>query len=692
MSQFDFPRINFSGRAFINPGTANNNILLPLVTYDPIRVKAVLPPRIYLSQELLILHKLDALPMPDNQLILEDDDQCYMEIEPINTRQKFIEWATTPLGNSSLDVTYHALYELVTTKRTGKPLTGSLPANWNFYGGMEFGFQNVTVKSVAISDDQLLTPETPECPSDIAEMLGATLRMETETGENRAVMIDVLPGLAMFSQVFCDGIQLQRDESVLLSGKPLKGSLRFLNLNRIVNQEGVLSGSGTFFSVIQLEEMPDGMQSSVMRLFRQYSQKQKPIRGVFIRYNLFEVVENQMPDYSILGTTGNPALSTVMGSLTPWYEGEMKSIAMERQLLPEAPFLTDKVLTSFVCRVDVDCQMVRLDMSGSIPEQFINEQELTYETYSLGTLRLALLRTGKPDITIGTFQIDATHFNRERVLKTGGIIDLSFGGNEALTQYAFDEGLLALYGPSKSAVDAEGNEVLLMKENEYMIASDQAGLYADQGQDVTEGYTSYGLKKEPCQVRVFQRGKPYTETLPMTIMALTITKSGTSSSVSQFLETSSFRDGQTVVFPTDQAANVMYVFYPGLPASVSDNVLADLIKTGFFVSLRVLPEPDYGKYLDPAHPDYPTPITFEVLYEELLQTYDFVFPKASLITPFTEDYFRRGWQFIGQRMAPSNWASATYMPSSRDMHAAKWDLFRRWVTGLITNHNSISRD
>jgi hypothetical protein len=99
------------------------------------------------------------------------------------------------------------------------------------------------------------------------------------------------------------------------------------------------------------------------------------------------------------------------------------------------------------------------------------------------------------------------------------------------------------------------------------------------------------------------------------------------------------------------------------------------------VSLRVLPKKDYGKYLDPNHTEYPTPVTFEVLYKELLQTSDLIFPMASLITPFTEAYFRKGGKFIKQRMSPDNWASASYMPSSRDMSEEQWKLFCRWLDG-----------
>ena len=162
-------------------------------------------------------------------------------------------------------------------------------------------------------------------------------------------------------------------------------------------------------------------------------------------------------------------------------------------------------------------------------------------------------------------------------------------------------------------------------------------------------------------------------------MALSIVKSGATGSITELFRTNFFCDGQSVVLPTDQAANVMYVFYPGSMTVIAETMLEDLIRTGSFVSLRILPNPDYGKYLNPTHPNYTTPLPFRIVYEELLQPYDLVFPQAAKITPFTEDYLSRGLGFISQRMAPTNWASASYMPSSRDMSAARWALFCKWA-------------
>ncbi|AXE16956.1 hypothetical protein DR864_04020 [Runella rosea] len=684
MSQFDFPRINFYGQAFINPGTANNNLLLPLLTYDPIQVKAILPPRIYLSPDLLLLHKLGGLPVPEDSPVNYDESvQPYIEIQPIDTPEKYKAWAKTPLGKFSLDEPYHELYQLVRTKRNQQPLTGNLPAGWNYYGGMEFGFEDVKVGSVAVpvsqTEHQLFTSNTPDCPNEIVAILGATIDLKNDKGRNSAVMIDILPTLAFYSQVFCDVFHVQKDGLSLLKGTPKKASLRFFNKERILNQEGVFGASGTFFSVIPIENLINSVHSPIFSLFQNYQPKTTLIKGVFIQYTLFEVKEDRTIDYHTLGEKANPASATLTGCITPWYEDDMMSIAMGRQLLPEIPFFNKKKLASFVCRIDTQRRTVSLDMSGSIPEQLVQEYPTpVYETYPLGELTLKLLEEENQETELGTFHISPSYFDRNHLLINGGLIEVSFKDKVFLTAERLEKGTLLLYGNSKTSEDSSEIAVLLMKESPFMIASDQAGMYAEQGQTEDE-YRCYDFQKEPCQVRVYQRGKPFVGDISLTIMELKMTGVSASATVKPFLITQHFRDKQTLTFPTEQAANAMYVFYPAPPPVISEDLVSEIQRTGFFVSLRVLPKKEFGKYLDPSHTDYPTRVTFEVLYKELLQTSDLIFPMSSLITPFTEAYFKKGGAFIKQRMAPENWTNATYMPSSRDMSTEQWLLFCKWL-------------
>jgi hypothetical protein len=504
--------------------------------------------------------------------------------------------------------------------------------------------------------------------------------MNNDRDKSAAVMIDVVPTLAMFSQVFCDVFRLRRSDNVLMKGKPLKASLRFFNPERIVNQTGVEAASGSFFCVIPTDHLEGGEDTEIIRFFKKYGRKDQQVKGVFIRYNLFEVQENQVPDYNILGTGANPAWSTAAGTLSPWYEGELCSVTMGRQLVAENPFLDQKHLAPLVCRVDTLQRLVSLDLLGSIPEQMISEPPATgFETYDLGDLRLQLQVPGKAPADVGTFTINSRYFNREQVLRTGGLIDLTYPENATLNDEAFSNGELVLLGQAKTAGNTLPVETVLMRESAWMIASDQAALYTDEGLPPEKGYRSYGAERQPCIVRVYRRGRPYTGALPMTVRELRISSPGTTATVSNLLETDAFYDGYNLMLPSDRACNAMYVFFPERATEHPNDLVPVMVRTGFFVNLRVLPRHDYSKYLDPAHPEYPTPVTFDVLYREVLKTYDVVFPVSSIITPFNEAYFIKGKQFLKNRMAPENWASYTYMPSSRDMSEDQWALFCTWA-------------
>ncbi|MFT5886328.1 MAG: hypothetical protein ACI9IP_002792 [Arcticibacterium sp.] len=674
MSQFDFPRINFHGKASINPCTANNNLLLPLVTYDPIEAEAILPPRIYLSEDLLQLNKLGGLPIPETAILQFDKNKsAFIEIDIINSKERYLSWAVTPLGKFNLDKEYHQLYRLVKSRRTNKSILGGVPASWNFYGGMEFAFDNVNVSSIAFFDEELgqriVTSQDSGLSTDISAILGASLNMNNHKGKNAAVMIDVLPSLAMFSQVFCDSLNLSNGEDILMTGKPSKGSLRFFNPSRVVNKKGVLAASGSFFSIISRENLDHESDNFILNFFENHANSNAKVKGVFIRYNLSEIQENQEIDYEVHGKIGNPAQATIIGSLTPYYEKDMKSIGIGRQLVPEAGQASGINLASFVCRLNEKEKFLSLDILGSIPQEAIGPYE--YETLDIGSLAVKLQDSDKNTFNLGEINISPKKLSRQEIFLNGGLIEIPIPDKSNATQNALE----------KSEIIICKNDVILMRESPVMIVSDQAGLYANAGEEGNKFLTN-GNVKELCEVRIFKKGKPLVGEIPMTVMELKIDGVGNTANIKPFMINETFIDGQVLSLPKEVAANAMYVFYPNSSETIAHNLISEIQRTGFFVSLRVLPHKDFGQYLDPNHADYPQEVTFKVLYKELLETFDLIYPMASVITPFTEDYFIRGARFIKNRMSPENWKNSTYMPSSRDMSQNKWLLFCKWFDSL----------
>jgi hypothetical protein len=694
MSQFDLPRINFFGKAIINAATANNNTLLPLVVFDPIKNKAVVPPRIYFMEGIKTLHAKAILSFPLASALLTDENgSTYIEINTINSANVFKQWITTPLGKSPFDKEYHPLYKIIRTIKNNQRLQGLIPSSWNYYGGMDFKFDNVLVSSIEVSSYKnnkiCYSKEDENCPPDIARLLNATISFADYKGKNTAVMIDVIPTLALYSQVFCDSFLINKKGKILLKGKPCKASLRHLNLNRILNQEDALASSGTFFSTILLNDLEDTENDQIIEFFRKHNRKCVKIAGVFVRYNLFEVKEKLYPEQKGDGIQHNPAQSSVLGSISPWYETEMKSISMGRQMVPVHPFYKNKTLPPFVCCFDHNRKILSLDLIGAIPEIIIEDNvQQTYSTFNLGDLKIRIKTDQGSEIEIGSLSVNENHLNRQHFINAGGIFEFPYSNKGKLKKKDLINGELKIYGLLEGNPGTNPADLLLMQESEYMVASDQSGIYTNQYDSPEEGYRSYSHEKEPCRIKIYHKGIPVKRAIPMTILELRLNSlrlnSPFSESVSIFYRSKTFNNKQDLIFPTEKPGNVIYVFYPGNTYKGSKYLIPDIVSSGNFINLRILPKHDYGKYLDPEHPQYPTPVTFKLIYQEILQVYDLIFPFSSIITPFTREYFENGWEFIQPKLRPEKWDSFSYMPSSRDMSDDQWLLLCKWAADSLS--------
>ncbi|MEO0897002.1 MAG: hypothetical protein AAFY71_11420 [Bacteroidota bacterium] len=683
MSQFHFPRINFWGKAFINPSTANNNFFAPLVHYDPVQVKAIIPPRIYLTKELKRLYQLGGLPLPAKQpLQITAKGDEYIEIASISTKSAYQTWLTSPLGSCKLDSAYHELYDLVRIQRTNESIKGGTPAFWNYYGGHEFGFKDVRVGSIEMLQEGrpvLFHKNSKERLPASIDFLGARLDTRTQDGKNAATIVDVVPSRSLYSQIFCDSLIMQKGERILMAGKPHKASLRFLNTHRITNVNPLLSSSGYFFTAIPLEELEGGTDSPIFQLFQHFHSGQGVLQGLFIRYNLFELIEDYSPDYAQLGTRANPAWASLAGSISPWYSGEMKSIGVGRQLISDAPFLAEKTLPPTIYQIDASRETLTIDMLGTLPEIHSQEKkEQQFETYNLGELKFLWKTRENKAFELGHLLVDEQNLSRQSILLKSGMYEFDLSQNDLLGEANWEEGSLEIYGEIPTPHSSSTDILPLLKESDYLVVSDQAGIYAEQAEGKVNMFRSYSSTKEACFIRVFSKGKPFKNGIPMTVMEWKNLDPFGPPSTTVLFQEDNFLDGHQLTLAVDQPCNAMYVFFPGQNARKENMLLRSILHKGFFINLRVLPNHDYGKYLDPNHPAFPTPVTFEVIYQEILENYDLIYPQASIITPFTEEYFNKGKSFIKSRMSPSNWHSYAYMPSTREMSQDQWDLFCKW--------------
>jgi len=692
MSQFHFPRINFNGQAYINPSTGNNSFFQPIVFYDPILTKALLPPRLYLLEKHLAPGKkisdLTALIPGGAHINRDESGTDYIEILPVDNLLIFKEWATTPLGDHEIDKNYHPLYGFIRGDKSQKSIMGSCPGYWNYYGDMTFRFQDVLVNSVQVFDRrngiQIFDIQNGKGSTPFDEIIGAELKMEDYYGKDWGVMIDVCPTMALYSQVFCDFLTLEKDGRKLLRGKPCKASLRFLNFSRIINQFTIEAASGSFFCTIAIDDLDNKDQEPLLHFFTQHLSNSVRLKGLFIRYNLFEVIEDQQPNYQINREKSNPARATVAGSIAPWFEGEMKSITMGRQLVPQTKILPGCHLGSVVCQVNSEKSLVSIDMLGSIPE--VREKRSTgsnfsYKTYDLGKLRLKLIDEKGRQYIIGEITISDKDYGRGIFLRSGGMIDFSLRDHAEIDPLRLETGRLILEGMSRKSVGDHGFKAVLLSEEPYMIASDQAGLYAEAGDDPEEGYRSYSEKKEPCRLRIFEKGQPLKESIPIQVIEYRINVEGMQiQKIDLFShDGEGIKDNQLLLLPTNEAKNSIYFFTKALSFRSIENMQQEITRSGAFINFRVLPSPDFGRYLDPSHSEYPATLSFQTLYEEIFQMYDLIYPISSTISPFNEKAFRKAAPILKKLMHPGNWNSSTYMPSSRELSSMQYALFDKWL-------------
>jgi hypothetical protein len=674
MSQFDYPRINFAGQATVSPCTANNVNEAPLIFYDPVSVKTVIPPRVFLSGGTLkppftIEDLKKALPPGSLQ---QEGTKIFFTIDSIQDKSSFDEWVITPLGQCALDAAYHQAYPMIPTPTMGdnESLSGAIPGYWNYFGDEGFKFINVKVLSVALPDqngDQVYGAEEKSLPEDLAALIGADLLM------NEAYMVDITPSTSSFTQIFCKSMSLQKETEVFFSGTPLKGNLRTINLSRIVNEEMPQSGSGDIFTVIPISHLEGAKHSPIIRLFEKFTDPSKPLKGLFIRYNLFENEEIRPFDYLKNGKVANPAKLQVAGSISPWYEGEMKSIGLGRQLVYHQALLGTTFVPPLMTRMDYEQKLFHVDLFNGVPER--RQDDGSYEVVLLGTIEFRLQLANGVEKPLGRLNIGPDTLNRAENIQRSGIFTFPLN----ISREEGQSGRIGLY-----LINSAGEATRIMDEDEYTLFTDQAAIYTNAGDDPYYGYHSYSGKKEPCRLRVMYRGEPLQEPAPFTLVEFAVKQQASLMSATIFRHTY-YKDKDIVTFPTDQAANAVYLFLPGHTWQVPKMNFAAIFITGYVVHLRVLPRGDYGRYFDPNDPQYPTPVTFEVLYEEIFQAYDYAYPIMGQIIPFTKENYDnpKMAKELLKRVDLNNWGNYAYMPVTRELSDDQRALIRKWAVQFV---------
>lgn len=729
MALFDFPRIHFSGDINLNVPTINNTYYFPITIYDATRSLAFMPPRLYFSSKQVIEGvnaPVNATPIPDNL-----NNLWYIEIEPINTIELLREWCMTPLGSNANgpDAGYAAYYTAADNDSLtgGTPLVGNCPGYWNMYGDMSVSMNNVNVTSVQTFDGTTIstwTNKSANIPPDVQPFLSAGVNTNTtpNSGISTAVMVETVSSQSVNDYIFCSDFNLyntNNPDDIFLKGTPYRFQGLIFAAWRIVNWMPPMAGSGRFCSSIPLEDISEAEQSALITFFNNNkSYNSRPLKGVFVTFTIFEVFENRYDQnyYAENGTTPNPARASTVGSITPWYDGDMICNVPGRNLisLGQNPIYTNKnsipidptqpqkgyvpvpinftAITVSLNSLSNGNAVFSVDMGNSWPEVILPAysplpptflpampSDASFETANIGTLVFQC--TDANSTQIASIAIDPSVNPRSTVYNTGGIFDFVITNQTTIQtiQNNFITGVIA----------NAGNSTQVLTESFYMICTDTKGLYAEQGDNPANGYYAFDHNRTQCVLRIFQKGVPVTTPVNIGVAEFIIPEAANDpqNPPGSIDWSQNITDNQVINLASGQLQlnnNAVYYFiyqgqYPGnnVPTFFTSNYT--IMDTGSFAVLRVHPTKDYSVYIDPSNPNY-TPATFDVVYNEIFQMYDVAYPAMALIHPFTADQWNTATMsgLTLQRCDPSQWNNILYMSRSREISACQLELLKAW--------------
>lgn len=717
MGLFDFPRIHFSGKIDINVPTINNSYYFPLTMYDQTRSKAFLPPRLYFSDPIIPKKVQSAI---DPKIIHDaDNGYWYMEIEPIDTIDKLRKWCRTPLGKDpkAKDAAYNPYYEAADKDLgnvEGAVLIGNPPGYWNMYGDMSVKMLDTKVSGVQTYQGGKVNTWTENNPSqtkEIGELLTCAFNLDTkpDSGISTAVIAETISSQSIYANIFCSSVNLFKEtepDQVFLQGKPFRFSAMIYGSWRVVNWLPAMAGSARWVSSIPMDSIPDSEQSKLISFFEsQNNYDGRALKGVFVSFTTFEVFENRYdPElYQPERIIRNPAQATTVGSISPWYEDDMKSAVSGRNLIAlntqpifintgnnaEIPVQMTPAIASHR-KLSETLSIFSVDMGNSWPElmdppfqvdkvQPAKRGEATFDTLNLGTLSF---RTGPDSSTeFASIEVDPINNPLSKVFGQGCLFD--FVITDPATIDTIENEYIYVYAVS------EGSEKLILKESTYMILTDEKGLYGEEGDDPDEGYMSFSEQKQPCRLRIFQRGKPVVQPIEIYIAEYIVPEAANDPLKGpDNVWTQLVADKDIVNLVSNQIkiknTAVYYFVYKGqypddvIPTFTTSNYT--IMDTGSFATLRVYPKKDYEKYTNPNHPEYAPP-TFEVMYEEVFKLYDVVYPIMAEIHPFTKEAWENGIMagLVKQRTNPSLWNDVLYMGRSRELSQSQRELILAWA-------------
>jgi hypothetical protein len=645
MSVFDYPRINFKGTLQLNPGTANN---------DDYAANYVLP--------------ASWGPYEGSPLALIDSKTVQARTYGM-TDEAFMEWVQKA---QTFDV----------VGGTPGQTAQAIPAEWNYYGGMEMDNVQAQVIGVTAGPGEVYSQPNNDAP--LTALLGAAL--DFSGGHITDVNSEGSPPATQF---FIDGLTLAKGDKKFINGSPSKGACQWLNFYRNVNLTADGGAGGYVYHVMRKSQ--DGTTINIPGF------DDPKIVGVILRYYLFCPMESATSHEQIEALyqqkKTNPATLEIVGSFAPLYEGEQITttptgrllVSNQAQIPTPAGSRNNSLNNGTIALAPAVLQrsenIISADFAGTFPDNYQTPSPPAQPTnfkYEFGEVSLVVL-AGHNSALIGKVgYTDTAQGDSE-----GWVFDFDISANKDAQQVLEDaNATFKLVHPSLGT---------LLEETDYYFVSNQPAIYAEQfGSDSM--FLNQGTL-ESASVSVFSRGQELSadDCPPITVWqyrSIPLEAPGNAVPIC-----TTYKPGQPIIVDTSQPGNLLFTFsindqnspapagYP--PQSYNAFMYPPYITNAPSISLRILPNSeDFNKYYVDPNAEVPIGndlLTFEVLYEKVLRTYYLLYP---VMIPYvqlnSEKSVAENAQGILQTTEPSLWMSIGYMPRTRDMSASRIKLLRAW--------------
>jgi hypothetical protein len=586
MSLFDYPRINFKGTIQLNPGTANND--------DYAQQPSALLPKSYGKYAGCVLGLIDSKTVQPRTYGMTDAD--------------FIAWVQKA--------------HTFDTPGYPTPQTDLIPAEWNYYGGMESSDLAIAVVGVQTG------PDHSKVSTDAMAVIGAKLSYSgTITDVNSE-------GSPPATQFFIDRLSLQNGAATFLTGTASKGACQWLNFYRNVNLTADGGAGGCVYHVMRKSDSNTSIKLPGFDDPR--------IIGVICRYYLYRFSTGDADIETLYkNQQKNPAALQIVGTFAPLFANEKivtgpvgRLLVANDTTVPTPPGTHNNGNNGFIALAPAVLQRtgntISVDFSGTFPDYF-KTISAPNPKYDFGPVTL-VVSNAAASAPIGPVDYTDTDSGDRR----GWIFEFDISSKPDAQKILQDpEAKFSLQHATLGTV---------LAETDYYFVSNQQGIYAEQN-GPGDSFLNQGTS-ELATVAVYHRGLELSpaQCPPISVWqyrSVPIQSPGDVECIA-----TNFKPGQPLQVDTSQPGNFLFTFSIGAaagfpPKNYNTFMGPPYITNAPSISLRILPnDEDFsGYYVDPnaAAPVGNDQLTFGVVYQKVLRTYYLLYPIMSLVFPLNSE-------------------------------------------------------